>query len=171
MYGKFDIPGYRVLQAKPKSEGHVSENGSNAILLRDDVDLKVHDYLEMTETWKGPKIGVTHDPRVLPYVTVNVDEQNWTLLDPHGPFGKESVAEFLAKAKAWLATRPWPAIADGDWNQKYLTVFLKVCKSIGAKLDGASPDMAAFKGCKKVSGQNLGKFTSDHAFKIRVYEV
>lgn len=174
MYGKWNIPGYKVIQFAPKRlhADHVIETSSNTILVRDDVAVEFKDLLDLTETWKGPKVGAMHDPRAPLAARVSIQGKDLGLLDVHGPFGRDAVAEFNAAVAAWLKAHPGPAIAGGDYNQEFATVVAKVGTPSGALVDGQDPDMVATKGPKKTGSENLGKQGSDtHFFKIFEYEI
>lgn len=175
MYGKWKIPGYQVIQYAPKQihEKHAVETSSNTILVRDDVAVKVKELIQLGETWKGPKMGVMHDPRCLLSVTINVEEKNMSLLDVHGPFGKEARSEFTAAIVTWYEERGWPSAAGGDFNLDAATVQKRVGDKAHVTVDGKTPDMITFdKGVKKTGSSTQGKQGSDdHIFKIFDFEI
>ena len=174
MYGKWNIPGYKVIQFAPKRlhEGHVIETSSNTVLVRNDVAVEFKDLLDLSETWKGPKVGAMHDPRAPLAVTISVQGKDLDLLDVHGPFTRDAVAEFNAEVAAWLKASSGPAVAGGDYNQGFAAVVAKIGTPSGALVDGQDPDMVATKGMKKTGSENLGKQGSDtHFFKIFEYEI
>ena len=174
MYGKWNIPGYKVIQFAPKRfhEGHVIETSSNTVLVRNDVAVEFKDLLDLTETWKGPKVGAMHDPRAPLAVTVSIQGKDLDLLDVHGPFTRDAVAEFNAEVAAWLKASRNPAVAGGDYNQEFAAVVAKIGTPSGALVDGQDPDMVATKGMKKTGSENIGKQGSDtHFFKIFEYEI
>ena len=174
MYGKWNIPGYKVIQFAPKRlhADHVIETSSNTVLVRNDVAVEFKDLLDLVETWKGPKVGAMHDPRAPLAVTVSIQGKDLDLLDVHGPFTRDAVAEFNAEVAAWLKASSGPAVAGGDYNQKFATVVAKIGTPSGALVDGQDPDMVATRGMKKTGSENLGKQGSDtHFFKIFEYEI
>ncbi|MGH3475302.1 MAG: hypothetical protein ACRDQD_00530 [Nocardioidaceae bacterium] len=174
MYGKWNIPGYKVIQFAPKRlhEGHVIETSSNTVLVRNDVAVEFRDLLDLTETWKGPKVGAMHDPRAPLAVTISVEGKDLDLLDVHGPFGRDAVAEFNAEVAAWLKASRNPAVAGGDYNQEFAAIVAKIGTPSGALVDGQAPDMVATKGAKKLGSANLDRQGSDtHDFKIFDYEI
>jgi hypothetical protein len=174
MYGKWSIPGYVVIQFAPKriNDGHVIETSSNTVLVRNDVAVKFKGLLDLDETWEGPKVGALHDPRAPITTTIEVEGKDMRLLDVHGPFGLDAVAEFNAAIVGWFETSPYPAVAAGDYNQSFDKVVTKIGTPAGALVDGKAPDMAIIKGPKKTGSANLGKQGSDtHDFKIFDYEI
>lgn len=174
MYGKWKIPGYKVIQFAPKriNDGHVIETSSNTVLVRNDVAVKFKGLLELEKTWTGPKVGAKHDPRAPITTTITVGGKDVRLLDVHGPFGAEAVAEFNAAVVDWFKTSPYPAMAGGDYNQGFDKVVAKIGNPAGATVDGKAPDMAVTDGLKEVDSENLGKQGSDtHYFKIFDYEI
>jgi peptidoglycan hydrolase-like protein with peptidoglycan-binding domain len=174
MYGKWAIPGYQVIQFAPKRihEGHVIETSSNTVLVRNDVAVQFKALLDLGETWKGPKVGALHDPRAPITVTIEVEGKDVRLLDVHGPFGAEAVAEFNAAIVDWIETSPYPALAGGDYNQSFDKVVAKIGTPTGATVDGKAPDMVVTDDLKKTGSANLGKQGSDtHYFKIFDYEI
>jgi hypothetical protein len=174
MYGKWNIPGYKVIQFAPKRlhEGHVIETSSNTVLVRNDVAVEFKDLLDLSETWKGPKVGAMHDPRAPLAVTISVQGKDLDLLDVHGPFTRDAVAEFNAEVAAWLKASRNPAVAGGDYNQEFAAIVAKIGTPSGALVDGQAPDMVATKGAKKLGSANLDRQGSDtHDFKIFDYEI
>jgi len=154
-----------------KTEGYIEERSEQIILVRDGVEVKVTAALEMVIPWKGPVVGAWHDPRVHRRVTVQKDGVTWRVIDFHGPFG-EALGESNAAMVNVLKTFPAdePVIIVGDWNQNNSTVVTRVGAPGGAVVDGGGIDLAVFRDCRKVSGQNLGNFGSDHPVKIWVFE-
>lgn len=174
MYGKWQIPGYRVIQFAPKrlNADHVIEISSSTVLVRDDVAVQFKGLLTLTETWKGPKVGAMHDPRAPITFTIEVDGKDLRLLDVHGPFGRDAVAEFNAEIVDWIKASPYPAIAGGDFNEEFAQVMDRVAGPAGALVDGKAPDMVVSKGPRKVGSANLDRQGSDtHDFKIFDYEI
>lgn len=170
------VPGYTFRNQgygyEPETPGYIEERSDNVILVRDGVEVKVHGADQMTESWAGPKMGVMHDPRVFRRVTVNKDEQNFRVINVHGPFGPDARQEFLEWAQAEfqrLAALGDPVIFIGDWNVSYET--LKAAMGPLATIDGGPPDMVAYANCRKVDSANLGRQGSDtHNFKIWTFE-
>lgn len=170
------VPGYTFRNQgygyEPETPGYIEERSDNVILVRDGVDVKVHGADQMTESWAGPKMGVMHDPRVFRRVTVNKDQQNFRVINVHGPFGKAARAEFLTWAREEfeeLAALGDPVIFIGDWNVDFET--LKAAMGPLATVDGGQPDMVAYVNCRKADSANLGRQGSDtHNFKIWVFE-
>lgn len=172
---KINVPGYQVYHASGAAEhkGYISEHPETAILVRNDVALKVKEPIEMKETWKGPKAGIMHDPRIHRYVTVNKGGMNWRVANFHIPFGTDAVNESCAAAVAWLNQMGalGPAIAVGDWNMDHATANTKIASHAGASVDGGGVDLAIYKTCIKVNGVNLGKHGSDdHDVKIWTFK-
>lgn len=169
------VPGYTFRYQgygyPPKTPGYIEERSEQIILVRDGVEVKVSAALEMVIPWKGPVVGAWHDPRVHRRVTVFKDGVNWRVIDFHGPFGDalgESNAAMLDCLKTFPADEP--VIIVGDWNQSNSAVVTRVGAPGGAVVDGGGIDLAVFRDCRKVSGQNLGNFGSDHPVKIWTFE-
>lgn len=168
-----DIPGYQTYRAW---EGYSvnSENRAQAILVRDDVAVKVRKALQMKEEWTGPKMGVQKEPRVHRYVTGNEHDTNIPVATIHVPFDKVPVEETRRAVIAWLEEMEAAhgiAIAVGDWNSLADELQAKVGTPAGAKVDGGGLDRAVFIGVKKIKGENLGKRgRSDHPVKIWTFE-
>lgn len=170
------VPGYAYryqgVGYEPETPGYIEEHSNNVILVRDGVDVKAWEAYEMELPWRGPKLGVMHDPRIHRRVTVNTDDQNFRVINVHGPFGVEPKAETLAKIKAEieaLAELGDPVIAIGDWNVDFET--LKKAMGPDITVDGGAPDMIAYVNCRKVDSESLGRQGSDtHNFKIFVLE-
>lgn len=169
------VPGYTFRYQgygyPPKTPGYIEERSEQVILVRDGVEVKVSAALEMVIPWKGPVVGAWHDPRVHRRVTVFKDGINWRVIDFHGPFGEalgESNAAMLDCLKTFPADEP--VIIVGDWNQSNSAVVTRVGAPGGAVVDGGGIDLAVFRDCRKVSGQNLGNFGSDHPVKIWTFE-
>jgi len=174
MYGKWNIPGYAVIQFAPvrKNDGHVIETSSNTVLVRNDVDVLFKALLALQETWKGPKVGALHDPRAPITTTIEVSGKQLRLLDVHGPFGEDSVAEFNAEIVDWVKNSPYPTLAGGDYNQAFDKVMDRVASSSGSVVDGKAPDMVVIKRLRKVASQNHGRQGSDtHDFKTFDVEI
>lgn len=174
MYGKWRIPGYKVIQFAPKRlhEGHVIETSSNTVLVRNDVAVEFKDLLDLVETWKGPKVGAMHDPRAPIDLRISVEGKDLRLLDVHGPFTKDAVDEFVSEIVDWIEASDLPAVVAGDFNLKFDTVVDRIGKPARATVDGKAPDMVVTKGAKKLGSDNLGKQGSDdHAFKFWDLEI
>lgn len=174
MYGKWNIPGYKVIQFAPKRihDKHVIETSSNTVLVRNDVAVEFKDLLELVETWKGPKVGAMHDPRAPIDLRISVEGKDLRLLDLHGPFGKDAVDEFVSAVVDWLQASDLPSVAAGDFNLQFDAAAGRIGKPAKSTVDGKSPDMVAVKGAKKVGSSNLGRQGSDdHAFKIFDFEI
>jgi endonuclease/exonuclease/phosphatase family metal-dependent hydrolase len=176
------VPGYTYRYQgygyPPKTPGYIEERSNQVILVRDSVEVKVSAALEMLEPWKGPNLGLMHDPRVHRRVTVLKDGVNWRVIDVHTPpplssgFNNYAIAESNAAMVHCLTTFPAdePVIIVGDWNQSNSAVVTRVGAPGGAVVDGGGIDLAVFRDCRKVSGQNLGNFGSDHPVKIWTLE-
>lgn len=169
------VPGYTFRYQgygyPPKTEGYIEERSEQIILVRDGIEVKVKAALEMELPWKGPVMGAMHDPRVHRRVTVQKDGVIWRVIGFHGPFGEaltESNAAMLNCLKTFPADEP--VIIVGDWNQSNSAVVTRVGAPGGAVVDGGGIDLAVFRDCRKVSGQNLGNFGSDHPIKIWTFE-
>lgn len=169
------VPGYTFRYQgfgyPPKTVGYIEERSEQIILVRDGVEVKVSAALEMVIPWKGPVVGAWHDPRVHRRVTVSKDGVNWRVVDFHGPFG-DALGESNAAMLNCLQTFPdnEPVIIVGDWNQSNSAVVTRVGAPGGAVVDGGGIDLAVYRDCKKVSGQNLTNFGSDHPIKVWVFE-
>ncbi|HEY9352388.1 MAG TPA: endonuclease/exonuclease/phosphatase family protein [Nocardioides sp.] len=163
-----DIPGYETYHP---SEGYpvTSENRAQAILVRDDVALKIKQAIPMEEEWIGPKLGIRHEPRVHRYVTGNVRDLNIPVATFHVPFGAAAVEETRLAAIDWLEKMEAAhgcGVIVGDWNALAEILQAAVGNPAGATTDGGGKDRAAFVGLKKVKGTNLGnRGRSDHAVK------
>lgn len=170
------VPGYSYRYQgfgyPPKTEGYIEERSNQVILVRDGVELEIAAALEMLENWKGPVVGAWHDPRVHRRVTVRKDGEIWRVIDFHGPFGDDAMAESNAAMVKCLTTFPQdePIIIVGDFNQTNSTVVTRVGAPGEAVVDGGGIDLAVFKNCRKVLGQNLGNFGSDHPVKLWSFE-
>jgi endonuclease/exonuclease/phosphatase family metal-dependent hydrolase len=171
------VPGYAFRYQgygyPPKTPGYIEERSEQIILVRDGVTVKVSAALEMLVSWKGPNVGAWHDPRVHRRVTVAKDGINWRVVDFHGPFGAAAENESNAAMVDVLKTFPAdePVIIVGDWNQSNGEVVTRVGAPGGAVVDGGGIDLAVFRDCRKVAGQNLGNFGSDHPVKIWTFEI
>ena len=167
------ILGYREVYHAYKGYSTTSESRAQAILVRDGVAVKIKSPIAMALSWVGPKMGVRHDPRVHRYVTVNKDRKNWRVSTWHVPFGPKPVEETRLAAIAWLKRVGafGPAIAVGDWNALADGLTAKVAAPASARIDGGGKDRAVFRGCKKVTGKNLGdQDRSDHSAKKWEFE-
>jgi hypothetical protein len=169
-----DIPGYQTYQAW---EGYssASENRAQAILVRNDVALKVSKALPMEEEWVGPKMGIKKEPRVHRYVVGNKYETNIPVGTFHVPFGKDSVQETKLATIEWLKEMKAAhgvAFAVGDWNSLAADLQALVGTPAGAKVDGGGKDKILFLGAKLVDSANLGtRGRSDHPVKEWTFEV
>lgn len=164
---------YQALGFESETPGYVEEHSGCVVLVRDGLEVKAREALEMETSWKGPKIGAMHDPRIIRRVTV---EKNGVACRPiygHGPFGKTAVAEFDAAMVDQLDAlgELGPVMALADWNQDYATVTAKVGVPAGAEVDGGGIDLAVYKSCTKIKGKNLGRHGSDHDAKIWIFGV
>lgn len=170
------VPGYTFRYQgygyPPKTPGYIEERSNQVILVRDGVEVAVSAALEMLENWKGPVAGAWHDPRVHRRVTVRKDGMVWRVIDFHGPFGDAAIAESNAAMVECLNTFPQdePIIIAGDFNQNNSTVVTRIGSKGNAVVDGGGIDLAVYKNCRKVLGQNLGNFGSDHPVKIWTFE-
>lgn len=168
-----DIPGYQTYQAW---EGYTaeSENRAQAILVRDDVALKIKQAIPMTEEWTGPKMGLEKEPRIHRYVTGNEFDINIPVATFHVPFGADAVEETRAAAVYWLELMEQShgrGVIVADWNSLADGLQAKVGDPAGATVDGGGLDKAVFVGLKKVKGENLGnRGRSDHPVKIWTFE-
>jgi len=171
------VPGYsyvyQALGFEPETAGYVEEHSECVVLVRDGLEVKAREAIEMQTSWKGPVVGAMHDPRIIRRVTV---EKNGVACRPiygHGPFGKDAVAEFDAEMVDQLdgLGELGPVMALADWNQDNATVTAKVGTPAGAKVDGGGIDLAVYKSCVKIKGQNLGPHGSDHDAKIWTFGV
>jgi len=177
------IPGYTYRYQgygyPPKNAGYIEERSEQIILVRDGVEVEIAAALEMLETWKGPNLGLMHDPRVHRRVTIRKNGKVARVIDNHTPpplssgFNNDAIAESNAAMVNCLKTFPAdePVIIVGDWNQSNSAVVTRVGTPGGAVVDGGGIDLAVFRDCKKVLGQNLGNFGSDHPVKLWGFEV
>lgn len=172
-----DIPGYQTYQA---FEGYSadSENRAQAILVRDDVALKIKQALQMTEEWTGPKMGIEKDPRVHRYVVGNLHQTNLPVATMHVPFPDDGdrapIEETRLAAIEWLQTMKAAhgcGVIVADWNSLADGLQAKVGDPAGATVDGGGLDKAVFVGLKLIKGENLGnRGRSDHPVKIWTFE-
>ena len=168
-----DIPGYQTYRAW---DGYSvdSENRAQALLVRNDVAIKVQQAIAMTEEWTGPKMGLAKEPRVHRYVTGNYHGKNIPVATFHVPFGAAAVEETEAAAIDWLTLMKQShgrGVIDGDWNSLADDLQAKVGDPAGAIADGGGRDRAVFIGLKKIKGENLGnRGRSDHPVKKRTFE-
>lgn len=171
------VPGYSyVYQARgyePATPGYVEEHSGCVVLVRDGLEVKAREAIEMTTSWKGPVVGAMHDPRIIRRVTVEKDGVDCRPIYGHGPFGKDAVAEFDAAMVGEIKElgELGPVMALADWNQDNATVTAKVGTPAGAKVDGGGIDMAVYKSCTKITGKNLGPHGSDHDAKVWTFGV
>lgn len=172
-----DVPGYQTYQA---FEGYSadSENRAQAILVRDDVALKIKQALQMTEEWTGPKMGIEKDPRVHRYVVGNLHQTNLPVATMHVPFPDDGdrapIEETRLAAIEWLQTMEAAhgcGVIVADWNSLADGLQAKVGTPAGATVDGGGLDKAVFVGLKLIKGENLGnRGRSDHPVKIWTFE-
>ena len=172
-----DIPGYQTYQA---FEGYSadSENRAQAILVRDDVALKIKQALQMEEEWTGPKMGIEKDPRVHRYVVGNLHQTNLPVATMHAPFPNEGdrapIEETRLAAIEWLQTMEAAhgcGVIVADWNSLADGLQAKVGTPAGATVDGGGLDKAVFVGLKLIKGENLGnRGRSDHPVKVWTFE-
>lgn len=167
--------GYTAKQQAPKARyaGNVSESANIAVLVRDGVTIKVNKLIPQNIGFVGPKVGARHDPRVHRYMVVNKDDFNWPVAGIHGPFGGDPVAEMCKLLTDWIedeVAAHGRAVIVGDWNMSAEKVEARVAKPAGATVDGAGIDLAVFRGCTKVEGENLDKLGSDHDAKIWTFK-
>ncbi|MFJ9387690.1 endonuclease/exonuclease/phosphatase family protein [Nocardioides sp. NPDC101246] len=167
-----DIPGYQTYRAWDGYSAD-SENRGQAILVRNDVAIKVKQALEMQEEWTGPKMGLSKEPRVHRYVTGNYHAVNLPFATIHVPF-PPAIEETRRAAVAWLKEMRAAhgcGVIVGDWNALADELQAKVGTPAAAKVDGGGLDRAVFVGMEKVSSKNLGnRGRSDHPVKIWVLE-
>lgn len=164
------VPGYTYRYQgfgfEPEHEGYIEEHSDNVVLVRDGIEVKAREAYEMTTPWKGPKLGLMHDPRIFRRVTVFADGKTWRVVNVHGPFGDAARREFLAWARGEfeaLASLGDPVIFIGDWNVDHAT--LVAAMGPLATIDGGSPDMIAIANCSEFDSENLGPNDSDHNAK------
>ena len=172
-----DIPGYQTYQA---SEGYSvdSENRAQAILIRNDVALKIMQALQMEEEWTGPKMGLEKEPRVHRYVTGNYHDLNIPVATMHAPFPDDGdrapIEETRLAAIEWLKEMKAAhgrGVIVADWNSLADGLQAKVGTPAGATADGGGLDKAVFVGLKLIKGENLGnRGRSDHPVKIWTFE-
>lgn len=169
------IPGYgyayQAYGFDPETPGYIEEHSANVMLVRDGVTPKWTKAYEMSLSWKGPQMGIMHDPRIHRRVTTAEDGELCRVVNVHGPFGAGPKAETLTWARAELealAALGDPVMFIGDWNIE----FAELVKAMGPKatVDGGAPDMVAFANCREVSSVRLGNYGSDHAPKMWTFE-
>lgn len=171
LYGKLKIPGYTTYQdASGPPSGKQDEHSNCAILVRYDLEVEEHIVGQMTKSWKGPKLGLEHEPRRYKGVWVNKGGVLFKFAGVHLPFpkGGSAVAESVAWCIDYLrdakAVRPVALVGDFQWRD----VAAKIAASYkGAKMIGAGIDLLIIRGCVFLKGINLGKLgSSDHDAKI-----
>lgn len=168
-----DIPGYQTYHA---FEGYDvdSENRAQAILVRNDVALKIKQAIEMQEEWTGPKMGIAKEPRVHRYVTGNLHDTNIPVATFHVPFGREAVEETRDAAIHWLELMEQShgcGIIAADWNSLADGLQAKVATPAGAKVYGDGLDKFVGIGVKLVKYETLGtRGRSDHPVKRGTFE-
>jgi N-acetylmuramoyl-L-alanine amidase CwlA/endonuclease/exonuclease/phosphatase family metal-dependent hydrolase len=167
------IPGYQTYQAFDGYSAD-SENRAQAILVRNDVAVKIKQALVMHEKWIGPKMGKEKDPRIHRYTVGNEYDTNIPVATVHVPFTKAAIEETRKAIIDWMLAMKAAhgiAIVVGDWNGLADELQAKVGNPAGAKVDGGGLDKAVFLGVKKVKGENLNKRgRSDHPVKIWTFE-
>lgn len=176
------FPGYSFsyqAAGEAKTDGYVSEYPANVMLVRDGAgEVKVQAPLEMSETWKGPKVGAMHDPRIHHRLTILKDGVIWRVINMHVPppisggGNNDAIAESNAAMVECLTEFPAdePVIIVGDMNQTNGVVVTRVGAPGGAVVDGGGVDLAIYRDCKKTAGENLGLHTSDHPAKKWTFE-
>lgn len=172
-----DIPGYQTYQA---FEGYSadSENRAQAILVRDDVALKIKQALQMTEEWTGPKMGIEKDPRVHRYVVGNLYQTNLPVATMHVPFPDDGdrapIEETRLAAIEWLKTMEKAhgcGVIAADWNSLADGLQAKVGTPAGATVYGSGLDKFVGVGVKLVKIESLGnRGRSDHPVKVGLFE-
>lgn len=173
LYGKLSIPGYRILQAKPKARkrGRASESANIAILVRG--DLKVSKWLPliMAKVWRGPKAGILHDPRTYRWIIVTKGAKAWKVGGFHFPYPREAQGESAKAVRNWFkrTVRGRATIAVGDWNLPATKTRAQIAKPIGASVAGTSIDHAIYRNCRSGGCIVIGKHGSDHSAKMFLF--
>lgn len=169
------IPGYRLYRHVPRRgiPGQVAEWRNSAVLVRRDVQVKRITWKRERRSWRGPKRGRMHDPRVWPELVVKVDGRTLKVAPAlHFPFGVANVKMRESVMKWMRRTIPGrPVFACGDLNMRY-SVWQALVRAAGFRpIHGWAVDHAASRNV--VAGVHVERLTrgsSDHyAFRYRVW--
>ena len=143
-----------------------SERAEIALLIARGVEIRGRHRMRMTLSWKGPKAGRRHDPRIYRWVGITARGQKWRVLGVHLPFGAKQQAESTRRVSAWLRNHRMPSIAAGDWNRRKD----RTARAVGEKVAGSGIDLAAYRGCRLVEVARLGHHGSDHPAMLYRFE-
>lgn len=158
--------GYHVVHmANPKTPRHSrlqQENADTAILVRRGIVLEKDWSMRLKETWRGPKHGLPHSPRVYQVVRIRKGVQSWRVLGDHQPFGARAVAESVTRLKKWLNVGTKPSIVIGDQNMRSPEFKKRVASALGSKVGGPRIDLTAYRNCDLLDVKDLGAHGSDH---------
>lgn len=155
------IEGYYPLQLIP-GKGAGDEEGDTAFLVRKDIKLDRHWIIRMLESWRGPKAGIPHDPRVYQALKVKYNGTAWKISAGHWPFGKAKTETMNRIRKFFMSSDINTCLVHvGDLNTSAVDTG-KFAKSINAKTIGFGIDRAIFKNCIAQAPMNLGHHGSDH---------
>lgn len=138
------IPGYTRFQLPRKPDAAkdtlVSEDADTIVFIRNDVEFRRHCYVRMHTTWRGPKAGKRHAPRVFQTFEIKVDGRWIKASAGHWVFPSPGELDAVAEHVAWW--RRWSrgfrrAFHVGDTNQGQAAMHSRGLASAG---DG--PDRA-----------------------------
>lgn len=154
--GKLDLPGFFVDQL-PSEKSPINakpENANTAVIYPK--MMKRHEVynLKMKLRWRGPKLGIKHEPRMYRWFKPFLERKTWKSGGGHFPFG-EAQEESFKKIRWWfLKTVPGrPTVFAADFNAKPAEI-LKKLKVKYARAWG--PDGFAYKNCKLVKTVVVG---------------
>lgn len=166
LYNDLDGLGYEVIQLRPKPsrKGNRPGQGNIALLVRNDVPILKRKALHMRKFWRGPKHGLPQDPRVYRSILVEFDGRKWKIGCAHTPFGTEARIESRFRLVRWLQKtlpgRPTVLVIDANMHRSEFKN--DIAEPGGAKIAGDGIDLTAYKNCKLVNEENLGRGISDH---------
>ena len=154
------LPGYTTYQlpARPNADGVVSEDADVAVLIRDDVKVRRHKVVRMKHTWRGPKAGKRHAPRVFHTFVLAVEGTVWKLGAGHWVYPTPENRPAVDEHKRWLSR--WlrglrRALFVGDLNQHATPIH-------GRRSTGLGPDRAVLARCVGVTRRVAQEYGSDH---------
>lgn len=166
LYGHLSVPGYTASQLKPQrlKKGSQPNQAGVAVLIKNGLRKSSVVNLFMAKFWKGPKHGLTQDPRVYKWVKITKGGVTWRVGGFHLPFGQTARAESIARMRTWfrsgLLGQPVVGVSDYNGSKSALT------KQIGtpekAKVAGVIVDLAFYKNCTLIKQKKLEARFNDH---------
>lgn len=172
--GHLKVPGYQTYQYKTRRlrKGSQPNTSGVAILVRDGLRTRAF-AIRMKLFWKGPKHGLTQDPRVYRWVRVKKQGVTWKVGGFHFPFGAKPQAESVAAVKQFFRglVPGRPVVAVLDANMSKLKSRTKMANPVGAELAGVGVDQVISKNCRLVSLKVLPRNKDhDHPWLVAVFQ-